>query len=75
MPLMWPKGLGFRVLNLITNNIFLDRSLNYLLIYVNFIDQIIENLNKHRDLRKKVLRPESSTLIVNGPKEHSISVN
>ena len=51
---MWPKGLGFKVLNLVTNNIFLDRSLNYLLIYVKFIDQIIENHDKRRDLRKKV---------------------
>ena len=52
MPLMWPKGLGFRVLNLIINNIFLDRSLNYLLIYLKFIDQIIENHDKRRDPRK-----------------------
>ena len=37
---------GFRVLNLITNNISLDRSLNYLLIYLKFIDQIIENHDK-----------------------------
>jgi hypothetical protein len=26
MPLMWPKGLGFRVLGLIRNNIFLDKA-------------------------------------------------
>jgi hypothetical protein len=55
MPLMWLKGLGFRVLNLITNNIFLDRSLNYLLIHVKFIDQIIENHDKRRDRMQKVL--------------------
>ena len=28
----------FRVLNLITNNIFLDRYLNYLLSYLKYID-------------------------------------
>src|ERR1700684_2550198 len=53
MPLMWLKGLGFRVLNLITNNIFLDRSLNYVL---KFIDQIIENHDKRRDRMQKVLK-------------------
>ena len=47
---------GFRVLNIITNNIFLDRSLNYLLIYLILIDQIIQNHDKSRDLRKKVLK-------------------
>jgi hypothetical protein len=26
MPLMWPKGLGFWVLDLIRNNIFLDKA-------------------------------------------------
>ena len=46
---------GFRVLNLITNNIFLDRSLNYLLIHVKFIDQIIENRDKRRDRMQKIL--------------------
>ena len=56
MPLMWLKGLGFRVLNLLRNNIFLDRSLNYLLIYLKFIDQIIENHDKRRDLRKKIMK-------------------
>ena len=56
MPLMWLKGLGFRVLNLITNNIFLDRSLNYLLIHVKFIDQIIENHDKRQDRMQKVLK-------------------
>ena len=47
---------GFRVLNLVTNNIFLDRCLNYLLIYLKFIDQIIENHDKRRDLRKQILK-------------------
>ena len=47
---------GFRVLNLITNNIFLDRSLNYLLIHVKSIDQIIENHDKCRDRMQKVLK-------------------
>ena len=56
MPLMWMKGLGFRVLNLITNNIFLDKSLNYLLIHVKFIDQTIENHDKRRDRMQKVLK-------------------
>ena len=53
---MWPKGLGFRVLNLMINNILLDRSLNYLLIYLEFTDQIIENHDKRRDLRKKIVK-------------------
>ena len=53
---MWPKGLGFRVLNLIRQNIFLDRSLNYLLIYLKIIVQIIENHDKCRDPRRKVLK-------------------
>src|ERR1700684_1092217 len=55
MPWMCLKGLGFRVLNLITNNIFLDRSLTYLLIHVKFIDQIIKNHDKRRDRMQKVL--------------------
>ena len=56
MPLMCPNGLGFRVLNLLENNIFLDRSLNYLFIYLKFIDQIAENHDKRRDPRKEVLK-------------------
>ena len=56
MPLMWLKGLGFRILNLIINNIFLDRSLNYLLIHVNLIDQIIENHDKRRDRMQEFLK-------------------
>ena len=49
MPLMWPKGLGFRVWGLI-------KPMNYLLIYLKFIDQIIENHDKCRDPMQKVLK-------------------
>ena len=41
---MWPKGLGFRVLQEIIS--FLIKPMNYLLIYLKFIDQIIENHDK-----------------------------
>jgi hypothetical protein len=53
---MWPKGLGFRVLGLIRNNIFLDKAMDYLLIYLNFFDQIIENHDKRQDRMQKVLK-------------------
>jgi hypothetical protein len=53
---MWLKGLGFRVLSLIRNNIFLDKPMNYLLNYLKFIDQIIENHDKSRDRMQKVLK-------------------
>ena len=32
------------------------KPMNYLLIYLNFIDQIIENHDKHRDPMQKVLK-------------------
>jgi hypothetical protein len=47
---------GFRVLGLIRNNIFLDKAMNYLLIYLKFIDQILENHDKRRDPIQKVLK-------------------
>ena len=43
--------------------------MNYLLIYLKFIDQIIENRDKRRDSMQKVLVlcPKSSTSTVNAP--------
>ena len=39
--------------------------MNYLLIYVKFIDQIIINRDKNQDQCDKVLCPKSSTSTVN----------
>ena len=47
---------GFRVLSLIRNNIFLDKPMNYLLNYLKFIDQIIENHDKSWDRMQKFLK-------------------
>ena len=46
-------AVGFRVFYLIINNIFLDKPMNYLLIYLKIIDQIIGNHDKRWDLWKK----------------------
>jgi hypothetical protein len=54
MSLMWLKGLGFRVLQEIIS--FLIKPMNYLLIILKFIDQIIENHDKRRDPMQKVLK-------------------
>ena len=46
--------------------------MNYLLIYLKCIDQIVVNHDKHRDSMRhspQVLCPKSSTLTVNGPQE------
>jgi hypothetical protein len=49
-------AVGFWVLGLIRNNIFLEMPLKYLLIYLKLIDQIIENHNKRRHFCNTVLK-------------------
>ena len=51
---MWPKGVGFRVLQEIIS--FFIKPMNYLIIYLKFIDQIIEYHDKRRDPMPKVLK-------------------
>jgi hypothetical protein len=50
------RVLGFWVLGFIRGSIFLEKPLNYLLIYLKFIDQIIENRDKRRGPMQKVLK-------------------